>query len=407
MSAPDSTDERVPYTDRSTTPSTWQFTVVMGAVMAMASISTDFYLPAMPEIGASLAAPPGSVEFTISAYMFGSSIGQLFWGPISDRIGRRRPIIAGILMFLVGSTGCALSGDILTMIAWRIVQAVGASAAVVLSNATVRDLHDGIRGAQVRSTLMTVMLISPLAAPLVGAQILALAGWQAIFWTLVVIGVAILAAYSRLSETLPLQRRNTIRLGQVLRQYAMLARDRNVRGYALVSGCYTFGVFGYIAGTPHAYITYFGVPPALYGLLFGTGIFGVMLLNFINARVVGRFGMTRMIQAGTTLSAISALALLVDTTTGFGGLWGVAVPLFFYAASGGFFMGNAMTGALAGHPDRAGAVSAVVGAFNFACSTAGSALVGQFAGDGVLSIGIVVAIGGLGTLLAGRAIPPR
>src|SRR3954464_5875488 len=172
----------------------WRVLAILSALMGFASISTDLYLPAMPAMGRALGADAGTVELTVSGYLIGFSLGQLLWGPIGDRYGRRGPVAIGLVLFVIGSAGCALAGSAAGMIGWRGVQAVGACAGVVLARAMVRDLYAGERAAQMLSTLMTVMAVAPLLGPILGGQILAVAGWRAIFWTLVGVGVVTLAA---------------------------------------------------------------------------------------------------------------------------------------------------------------------------------------------------------------------
>jgi len=159
----------------------WRMLATLSALMAFASISTDLYLPAMPTMDRSLGASTGMMEWTISGYLIGFSLGQLLWGPIGDRYGRRLPVAIGILLFVIGSAGCALSGTASQMIGWRVLQAVGACAGVVLSRAMVRDLYEGSRAAEMLSLLITIMAIAPLVGPLIGGQILEIAGWRAIF----------------------------------------------------------------------------------------------------------------------------------------------------------------------------------------------------------------------------------
>ena len=176
---------------------------ILSALMGFASISTDVCLPAIPAMGAAFGAGTGAGEFTVLGYLIGFSLGQLVWGPIGDRYGRRMPVALGLVMFGIGSAGCAMAGGITTMIGWRIAQALGACASVVLAQAMVRDLYQGDRAAQMMSMLMTVMAIGPLVGPLVGGQILGVAGWRAIFLMLVIVGIATLGALFTLNETLP------------------------------------------------------------------------------------------------------------------------------------------------------------------------------------------------------------
>jgi DHA1 family bicyclomycin/chloramphenicol resistance-like MFS transporter len=230
----------------------WRVLAILSALMGFASISTDLYLPAMPAMGRALGAGPGAVEWTVSAYLAGFTLGQLVWGPIGDRHGRRLPVAIGLVLLAVGSAGCALAGSVWAVIAWRIVQAVGASAGVVLGRAMVRDLHHGARAAQAMSTLMAVMAIAPLIGPVVGGQILVLAGWRAIFWTLVGIGAATLAALLTLPETLPAGRRSRTKLRRALGGYRALLRDRRLLAYCGAGGFYYGGMFAYVAGSPFA-----------------------------------------------------------------------------------------------------------------------------------------------------------
>ncbi|MGI4799181.1 MAG: multidrug effflux MFS transporter, partial [Janthinobacterium lividum] len=247
----------------------WRVLGVLSALLGFASISTDFYLPALPTMASSLHSDPGTVAFTISGYLIGFSLGQLFWGPIGDRYGRRGPIAVGLMLFVIGSAGCALSGSVPALIGWRVVQALGACASVVLARAMVRDLYTGDRAAQVMSTLMTVMAVAPLLGPVLGGQILAFAGWRAIFWTLVGVGLLTLAALFTLPETLPPARRSTERLGAAFSRYGQLLRQRRLLGFAGTAGCFFGGTFAYIAGSPFAYIAYHHLPPQYYGVVFG------------------------------------------------------------------------------------------------------------------------------------------
>jgi MFS transporter, DHA1 family, multidrug resistance protein len=387
-------------------PPGWRVLAVLSLLMGFASISTDLYLPAMPLMSSSLHASEGLVELTISGYLIGFSFGQLLWGPISDRYGRRSSVAIGLVLFVIGSVGCALSGSALAMIGWRVVQALGACASVALSRAMMRDLYEGVRAAQMLSILITVMAVAPLVGPLVGGQIVALAGWRAIFWTLVGIGIVTLAALFTIPETLPAARRNREPLGRAMARYGELLGDRRILGYAGTGGFFYAGMFAYIAGTPFAYITYYHVPEQLYGLLFGLGIIGIMGSNLLNSRLVSRFGYDRMLLAGTIIAACSAIMVGLFARTGWGGLWGLVVPLFLFVSATGFIVANSITGALDKFPERAGTVSALVGAVQYGSGIVGSGLVGIFADGTPWPMGWVIAICGIGSLLSMRLLYP-
>lgn len=379
---------------------------ILSTLMAFASISTDLYLPALPAMASALNADAGSVELTISGYLIGFSLGQLLWGPVGDRHGRRLPIAIGLLLFILGSAGCALSTSAGMMIAWRAVQAVGACASVVLARAMVRDLYVGHRAARMLSTLMTVMAIAPLVGPSLGGLILQLASWRAIFWTLVGVGLATLAALYGLPETLPVERRNPQPLWRALGRYAELLRQRRLLGYAGAGGFFYAAMYAYIAGTPFAYISYHHLSPQRYGLLFAIGIVGLMITNQVNARLVERYGSDRLMRAGSAGAALAGLWLALAAWTDWGGLSGLVVPLFLLVSATGFIVANSIAGALASFPTQAGSVSALIGSIQYGSGILGSALVGFYADGTPWPMACVIALCGLGSLLCALLLVP-
>jgi MFS transporter, DHA1 family, multidrug resistance protein len=254
------------------------------------------------------------------------------------------------------------------------------------------------------STLITVMAIAPLLGPTVGGEILAIAGWRAIFWILVGIGFATLLALLSLPETLPAERRSQEPLSGALIRYGELLCNRRLLGYAGAGGFFYGGMFAYVAGTPFAYIVYHHLPAQLYGLLFASGIAGIMITNIINARLVGRFDSDRLLVYGTVMAAVAALVLAVMAWTDWSGLWGLAVPLFVFASATGFIVANSIAGALSDFPDRAGAVSALIGALQYGSGIVGSGLVGALADGTPWPMALVIALAGVGSLLSTRLL---
>ena len=384
----------------------WYVLAVLSMLMGFASISTDLYLPAMPLMAQSLVAETGMIELTISGYIIGFSLGQLLWGPISDRYGRRPSVAAGLVLFVFGSAGCALATSAQILIAWRVVQAVGACAGVALSRAMVRDFYQGNRAAQMLSTLITVMTIAPLIGPTVGGQIVALAGWRAICWVLVGVGLATLCALMSIPETLPVARRNQEHLGLAMLRYLTLLKNRRLLGYVGTGAFLYAGMYAYIAGTPFAYISYYHVPVQKYGLLFAVGIVGIMLANMLNARLVLRHGYDRVLLVGCYACAFSALVTAIAAGSGWGGLWGLVIPLFIFASTTGLIVANSITGAMALFPERAGAVSALTGALQYGSGILGSGLVGLFADNTPWPMGWVIGVCGIGCLVSTRLLLP-
>ncbi|MBL8658937.1 MAG: multidrug effflux MFS transporter [Rhodospirillales bacterium] len=387
-----------------TTDHGWKVLAILSTLMAFASISTDLYLPAMPAISESLRTDAGMIEWTVSGYLIGFSVGQLFWGPIGDRYGRRLPVAIGLVLFIIGSAGCVLANSVWSMIGWRVVQAVGACSGVVLSRAITRDLFEKERAAQMLSTLMTIMATAPLVGPLLGGQVLAIAGWRAIFWLLVGIGTLTLVALATLPETLPHPRRRREPLGRVLIDYLDLLTNRRLLAYTGAGAFFYAGLFAYIAGTPFAYITYYHVPPQYYGVLFAVGIVGIMAANFANAKLIPRIQSTTLLTRGTALAALAGILLAVAVRQGWGGLVGLVLPLFIFIGSAGFIIANSIAGALARFPDRAGAVSALVGAIQYGSGILGSGLVGVFADGTPWPMAAVIALSGIGSFLCARSL---
>ncbi|WP_026792232.1 Bcr/CflA family multidrug efflux MFS transporter [Pleomorphomonas oryzae] len=374
--------------------------VVLGALMAFASISTDTYLPAFPVIAADFGVTEGRIQLTISSYLIGFSLGQLVWGPISDRVGRRGPIIWGLGLFMAVSIGCALSDSAEALILWRLMQALGASAGPVLARAMVRDLYARERAAEMLSTLMLIMAVAPLIGPIVGGQILLVGSWRAIFWCLTAVGALSVAGVILIDETLPDDRRGGGRLAGVWKSYGRVLADRRLIVYAASGGFYYGGAFAYIAGTPFAYIDYYKVPAAAYGLLFAVNVIGLMAANFANARMVARLGSDRILRFGAAVAALSGVTLAIDAWLGLGGLWGLTIPLFFYFSASGLIVANSVAGALAAFPREAGAASAVLGAVHYGAGIFSATLLGWISDGTPWPMGVVIGAGGVLSLVA-------
>jgi DHA1 family bicyclomycin/chloramphenicol resistance-like MFS transporter len=381
--------------------------LILSVLMAFSSISTDIYLPALPTMATALHAGTGALEFTISGYLIGFSLGQFFWGPLSDRIGRRRPIAIGMALYIVGSVGCAASHGVESMIGWRALQAIGACASVTLARAIVRDLYAGHRAAQMMSTLMIVTALAPMLGPSVGGLIIAVAPWRAIFWMLAVVGLLTLAALYTLPETLAPERRLREPLSRAFATYAWLLGQRRLLGYAGVGGFLYGGIFAYVAGTPFAYITYHHVLPQHYGLLFALGSLGIMSMNLVNVRLVARLGSDRLLRTGAFGACAAGVAVAVTAHTGWGGLAGLVVPLCLFVSCIGLIAANSITGALNLFPGVSGSVSALIGASQFGAGVFGSALVGLFADGTPAPLGALMAFFGTGAMLCAVFLVPR
>jgi DHA1 family bicyclomycin/chloramphenicol resistance-like MFS transporter len=303
-----------------------------------------------------------------------------------------------MILFALGSMGCAIAGSANQMIAWRVLQALGACSGPVLARAMVRDLYTRDRSAQMLSTLMLIMGVAPLLGPIVGAQIMEFWSWRAIFWALAVFGVATLLAILALPETLAPERRSRQRLTQVWSGYVTLARNPHLLGYAAAGGFYYCGAYAFIAGTPFAYIDFYHVPDQLYGFLFGINIVGMMGANFLNSRLVMHLGADRIFRFGTALAAVSGIVTALDAYFGWGGLYGLVIPLFFYFCASGMIVANSVASALAAFPQAAGAASALVGAGHYGSGILSAAMLGWFADGTPWTMGWIIGLMGICSL---------
>ncbi len=348
----------------------------LALLLAFASLSTDLYLPAMPTMAEALGASHGSLELTISGYLLGFSIGQLIWGPVSDHRGRRLPLAMGLVLFVLGSLGCGLSDSVAQLIAFRVVQAVGASASVVIGRAIVADLFQGKQAAKVLSTLTAIMVIAPMLGPIIGARILAFASWRWIFFTLVCLGLGTLTAlYRVIPETLPVAHRvASASIVDKVAYRALLANQRLV-AYAMVTMIFTAGIFAYVAGSSFVFITWGGLSPDAFGLIFGAGAAVIIASNLTNARLVSRYGTDRMLLGGVCVAVAASVALALSVLAGVD-IRVMVVLIVVYAGSNGFIQANAISGGLNTVTEGRGRASAFLGFTQYGGGMIGSAALG-------------------------------
>jgi MFS transporter, DHA1 family, multidrug resistance protein len=370
-----------------------QLILVLGTLTAFGPLSIDMYLPGLPAIAADLGTDAAAVGLTLSLFFVGLALGQVFYGPLSDRLGRRAPLLFGCTLYTLASIGCALAPSIGVLIAMRFVQALGGCAGMVVARSVVRDRFEQQDAARVFSWLILVMGLAPITAPLIGGQLLAVSGWRAIFWLLAGFGLVCLAlVLFFLPETLPAERRVRAGLGEVFRVYGGLLADRHFLGFALAGGLVSAAMFAYIAGSPFVVIELYGVSPQQYGWIFGTNALGLIAASQLNRRLLASYEGTTILRGALTLAAGASVVLVLVAATGFGGLGGLLAPLFVCIASGGLVGPNATAAALAPHGRIAGSASALLGALQFAVGAASGALVGLLHNGSALPMAGVVAL---------------
>jgi DHA1 family bicyclomycin/chloramphenicol resistance-like MFS transporter len=350
--------------------------IVLGILTAFGPLSIDMYLPGLPAIARDLEADPALVQLTLSLFFVGLAVGQAFYGPLSDRYGRRRPLLVGCALYAAASVACALAPTAPALVAARLVQALGGSAGMVIARSVVRDRFDGHESARVFSLLMLVMGLAPITAPLIGGQLLAFVGWRAIFWVLCGFGLLCFALVAlALPESLPAERRSGAGVGAAITTYARLLADRQFLGLALAGGLASAAMFAYIAGSPFVVIELYGVSPQQYGWIFGANALGLILAAQLNRRLLERFDGKRIVRETLLVGAGAALLLVLAAATGVGGLAGLLVPLFVCVAGGGLVGPNTTAAALVPHGKAAGSASALLGAISFLIGTGTTALV--------------------------------
>ncbi|MFI1924364.1 multidrug effflux MFS transporter [Streptomyces sp. NPDC020377] len=355
-------------------------TLVLGGLTATPPLSMDMYLPALPEVTRSLHAPAATVQLTLTACLAGMALGQLVVGPMSDRWGRRRPLLAGLVVYVVATALCALAPTVELLVACRLLQGLAGAAGIVIARAVVRDLYDGVAMARFFSTLMLISGVAPVVAPLIGAQILRATDWRGVFVLLTGVGLLLaVVVWTRLPETLPAAERHAGGVGEALRSMRRLLGDLPFTGYMLTGGFTFAALFAYISASPFMVQEIYGASPQTFGLLFGVNSVGLVLIGQVNGRVlVGRVRLDRVLAVGLAVIVLAATALLLMTTGVFGavGLAPVAAALFVLMSAMGVTLPNAQTLALMRVRHSAGSASALLGTTSFLIGAIASPLVG-------------------------------
>ena len=376
------------------------FLLLLGAMSAFPPVTTDIYLPALPQLTDSLHGTTTEGQVTLAVYFVGLGFGQLFYGPWSDRIGRRPTMLIGAAIYLAASVGCAIAATMQQMIALRFLQAVGACSGVVLSAAVVRDRFDHQESARIFSMLMTLRGFGPIVAPLAGGVIVTWLGWRAIFWAVTLFGVTLgLSVYFGLKESRTEAVAARARTESPLGAYAAALKNPRILGYLLTNGCNFSCMFAWIAAAPYLVINLYRVPALYFGWIFGIYAAGFMIAAQINRRLLKTYRPDDILPRAAVGAALAAVVLLVDAVTGIGGALGIFVPLFFVLSSIGFVSTNAMAGGLSVDPSRAGAVSALFGATQFSVAGLTTVAAALLSREPALAMAVVIMICASGAIV--------
>ena len=374
--------------------------LALAGLTAIGPLSIDFYLPSLPLIAEELRGTASGAQLTLTACLAGLAAGQLVMGPLSDRFGRRGPLVVGMTAYIAASLLCALSPSMWVLVVLRLLQGLAGAGGIVIARAVVRDLYEGNAAVRFFSLLMLVMGLAPILAPVIGGQLVGVVGWRGLFGVLAGAGVVILVAVlAWVPESWPPERRAAGGVAQSLRSIGHLTRDRSLMGYAIAMGLAFAAMFAYIAGSPFVIQNVYGASPQAFSLIFGANALGQMLVAQVNRRLIGRFTAWQLLVAGHVLVGGGGIAVLGVVVAGVPGLFALLVPLFVVVASLGLVMPNATALSLGGHPETAGAASALLGVLQLAIGAAVAPLVGVGGAYTALPMAIVIAVVGVAALV--------
>ena len=370
--------------------------LILGALTCLGPMAIDLYLPGIPAIARDMGEPAGRIQLTLSAYTIGFALGQIIFGPLSDRYGRVRVMLPGLMVYIVSGVLAALTETANQLIAVRILQALAGAAIMVCIPAMVRDLFPRESCARVMSSILLVMTVAPLVAPLLGGQLLKYWGWQSLFLFLALLGaMALVLAIFHVRESLPNNLRSPLTFTRLLDNYRSVLTHRQAMGCILAHGFFFGGMFAFISASPFVYIELFGVEPENYGFLFGANILAMGCCNALNMRLVGRYKERRMLSFGSRLAALAAIVLVINVLTGFGGLAGIVVPVIVYIACLGFTGPNSNAMALSFFPRFAGTANAVAGVLRFGIGGVTAGLAGVFHNGTAEPMAVIMVVCGL------------
>ncbi|MFJ2156405.1 multidrug effflux MFS transporter [Streptomyces sp. NPDC087856] len=373
--------------------------LVLGGLTATPPLAMDMYLPSLPEVTRSLHAPAATVQLTLTACLAGMALGQLAVGPMSDKWGRRRPLLTGLAIYIVATALCAIAPNVESLIAFRLAQGLAGAAGIVIARAVVRDLYDGVAMARFFSTLMLVSGVAPIVAPLVGGQILRVTDWRGVFVVLTAVGILLTAlVWRRLPETLAPADRHAGGTAEALRSMRALLTDLPFTGYMLTGGFAFAALFAYISASPFVIQEIYGASPQTFSLLFGVNSVGLVVVGQINGKLlVGRVSMDKVLAAGLAVVVLASTTLLLMATGAFGevGLIPVATALFVLMSAMGVTMPNAQTLALMRTRHSAGSASALLGTSSFLIGAVASPLVGIAGEHTAVPMAVVQLVAGL------------
>ena len=381
-------------------PDTFALTALLAALTAIGPLSTDMYLPSLPDIARALSAPAAQVQLTLSAYLVGFAVGQIFYGPVSDRHGRKPVLLAALGLFSVATLICALSTSIEMLIGARFLQALGGSGCIMVARAIVRDLYSGPRAGRELSVMGSAMALAPVIAPVVGGLLETAFGWRSNFIALLVVGVAgVTTIWLMLPETLKHRAVEPVSPASMLRSYRIVASNRAYLSYMALATASYAGLFAWISGASFVLQNLYGLSPLDFGIAFALSAVGYLTGTNLAARMVMKIGLDRTIGFGCCALAAGGLGMVASVAFGFASAISLVLPVAVYLAGLGMVLPQSVAGAMTPFPERAGAASALVGFVQQSVAAICGATVGALLGHNAWPVAGAVALMGVATLL--------
>ncbi len=370
--------------------------VMLGIITAIAPLSIDLYLPALPLIEQGFAVSPMLVQQSLSLFFIGLAVGQVVVGPIADRYGRLGPLTAGAILYLAASWLCAIAPSIEWLLGGRLIQGLGAAAGPVIARAIVRDIYAGRRAASVMSFVILVMTMAPLIAPVFGGWLSGAFGWRSTFWALTLFGaLCLIMMRVSLPETHPATQRAPGSLGSLFKSYLPILADPLALTYLGAGGMAFGALFAYVSGSPFVYTQVFGVAQADFAYYFAFNVIGLIMGNFINGKLVMRFGHRPMLTSGVVVMAVASSVMLIMVSLGIRSQWLITPVLFVALGTVGVIAANTVAGLLDRHPQHAGAASALFGVAQFGLGALSAFTIGLLSVGPLLGMSLVMCIAAL------------
>lgn len=380
-------------------PGTFALTLLLAALSAIGPLSTDMYLPSMPDIADKLFTSSAEVQLTISSYLVGFAVGQIVYGPVSDRHGRKPVLMASMIIYFLATVWCAFATSIEMLIVARFMQALGGCGGIVLARAVVRDLYAGNRAGREMSVIGAVMALAPVVAPIIGGVVQSSFGWRGVFVVMAVGGAANVAAvWLLLPETNTQRTAEPISIRSILTSYRIVARNPVYLAYLAMSSAIYAGLFAWLSGSAFVLQGIYGLTPFQFGFVFAIGSAGFLIGSFIAARIVGRLGLDGVLGVGGCCAAAGGLGMLASVALGIPSSYAIVIPVAVYLAGLGMVLPQSIAGALTPFPERAGAASSLFGFVQQTLAAVCGALVGMLLGHAAWPLACVVAFMGVATL---------